>query len=620
MNKKDQTITKAVNKATITHQEAQETIWLALDALRSELNSERDNCEAILDILLWAAIAPTSQESLIGYFDAMQSISDNTNWEAIKSAIDEECQRENERKIIRDEINHSTVEKLRGILLPLARVVASGTKKEKKIITESLLKTRERLIGKRGYFGCSYSMGQLWKELCKGESNREIACLFPTGASAAVYLAEEHAVQTHTANPSQSNWIKGLAKLLGETIKPLDPKGGWPIAIACPPFGVKTKEQITNDPEIAGIELQGPKGLRDLEARRILTAHQFCTEKTFALASPAIGFSGSKDIELFRQELIKRNWLEAVIELPAGIHLGANIGGLLLILSHKRKEEDRIAIISGEKLIPKGKRKAGSTELDTAAITELAKLIKKPVNSKICKLVNTKEIAKNEYILSTGRYLKTQADLEIEAFLEARKTLQLGDIAEIKRPLASLGKKSEEGIILREVTLSDISDSGLIREGSREIQIPEEVITKGRDQLINEGDVLLSIKGSIGKAAVVEKMKVQTVPGQAFCSIKLRPNAPLSAHALVQYLRSEIGQALFRKLSQGTAVAFIPMGTVKSIPIIVPTEEENKSSDQIKVKTNKLSTEIKRLTGELNEISQKGWLEDYIFHQEANKP
>lgn len=608
-----------MKKTTITHKEAQASILLAVDALKSEFNSGEDCCETILDILLWAAIAPTSQESVIGYFDAMRSISDNMTWEAIKSVIDKECKREDESKIIRHQTTPSTVEKLRGVLLPLARIIASGTKEDKKIITESLLQTKERLIGKRGYFGCSYSMGQLWKELCKDESKGEIACLFPTGASAAVYLAEEHAVQTHTANPSQSHWIKGLAKLLGEAIKPLDPKGDWPVAIACPPFGMKTKEKTTNDPEIAGIELLGPKGLRDLEARRILTAHQLCTETTFALASPAIGFSGSKDIELFRQELIKKNWLQAVIELPTGIHLGTNIGGLLLILSHKRKDEDRIAIISGENLIPKGKRKTGSTELDPAAITELAKLIKKPVDSKICKLVDAAEIARNEYSLSTSRYLKTQNDLEIEAFLEARKTLQLGDIAEVKRPLASLGKKSEDGIILREVTLSDISDSGQIREGSREIQIPEEVITKGRDQLINEGDVLLSIKGSIGKAAVVEKMEVQTVPGQAFCSVKLRPNAPLSAHALVQYLRSEIGQALFRKLSQGTAVAFIPMGTVKSIPVVVPTEEEKKSSDQIKVKTNKLSTEIERLTGELNEISQKGWLEDFTPHQRTDK-
>ena len=216
--------------------------------------------------------------------------------------------------------------------------------------------------------------------------------------------------------------------------------------------------------------------------------------------------------------------------------------------------------------------------------------------------------------------MKTQKDLEIEAYFEVRETLQLGDIAEIKRPLASLGKKSEEGIVLKEVTLSDINDSGLIQKASKLIQIPEEIITKGRDQLLNEGDVLLSIKGSIGKAAVIGQMEGKTVPGQAFCIIKLRPNAPLSAHALVQYLRSEIGQELFKKRSQGTAVAFIPMGTVKAIPVIIPSAEEKKRSDQISNKSNELSIEIKRLTDQLNETSQKGWIEDFTPHQQSKKP
>ena len=162
-------------------------------------------------------------------------------------------------------------------------------------------------------------MGQLGKKYAKARQ-KKILRLFPTGASASIYLIENHNVLTHTANQSQRYWIKGLATLLGQAIKPLNPKGGWPVSIACPPFGAKTKEQATSDSELADIELQGPRGLRDLEAKRILTAHELCTEKTFALASPSIGFSGSKDIELFRQELIKNDWLEAVIELPAGVH------------------------------------------------------------------------------------------------------------------------------------------------------------------------------------------------------------------------------------------------------------------------------------------------------------
>ena len=607
-----------MKKTTITHEEAQKIIWGAFETLRGRISSGEENWETILDLLLWATLIPSTKDGLIGYFDAMQSISDSTSWEEIREAINKECRREQDERSGRNRITAIDIEQLRSMLLPLARVIASGDNEERQTITEALLQTRERLAGKSGYFGCSYSMGQFWKEVCKDKLNNKIACLFPTGAGAAVYLTEGHKVLTHSANPSQRNWIKGLATLLGQEIRPLDPKGGWSVSIACPPFGVKTKEQVTNDPELAGIDLQCPKALRDLEARRIFTAHQLCTEKTYAVASPAIGFSGSKDLELFRQELIKKNWLDAIIELPAGVHLGTNIGGLLLVLDHNRKANDKIAIISGERLLPKGKSN-GAIEWDPKAIKELTSLLKERKGSEICKLVEPKEIEENGYKLQTSRYLKTEDETAIEAYLETRNTLQLGDIAEIKRPLASLGKKSDEGVFLREVTLSDMSDSGVIEQGSKVIQIPEAIIATGREQLLDERDILLSIKGSIGKASLVGKLEEQTVPGQAFCVVKLRPNAPLSANALVQYLRSEIGQFFFQKRSQGTGVAFIPMGEVKSIPVIIPTEEENKRSNQLKTRTSKLSFEIKRLANELSEISQNGWLEDFTpTHQKVS--
>ena len=150
---------------------------------------------------------------------------------------------------------------------------------------------------------------------------------------------------------------------------------------------------------------------------------------------------------------------------------------------------------------PTGQRqeKAGSPKWDPKAIEDLALLLNDLRDSETYKLVDTKEIQENGYKLQVGRYLKSKEDFAIKDFLTSRDTVNLGDIAEIKRPLASLGKKSETGISLREATLGDISDSSLISQGSKAIQIPETVIVKGRDQLLVKGDVLLSIKGSIGK-------------------------------------------------------------------------------------------------------------------------
>lgn len=597
-----------MNQATITREEAKTVIWRAHEMLRGRKAIE-DYSNAALEVLLWAALFPTTREGVVGYFDAMQSITGEGSWERVQAEIDKECGRLEAEETSPNSVTPAEIEQLRSALLPLARLVTSGAQEDRTIITEALLQFKEESIGRKGFLDCSYSLGQFWKEVFQDKKSEDIACLFPMGVGASIYLAENHQVQTHTANPCQGRWLKGAIKLLSKEIKSLNPKGGWSTSIACPPWREASNETINQDPWLAGAELQYPDSIKDAETRKIYSAHMLCTDKTYALASPAIGFSRSKDIEFFRQELIRKNWLDAVLELPSGVHQATNLGGLLLVLSHNRRENDKVAIISGEKLITNGRSK-GVIEWNQEAIEELASLLKEPVESKICKLVTTSDIEDSGYKLQANRYLKSDGDTAIETYLDKRDTLNLGDIAEIKRPLASLGKKSEEGILLREATINDISDFGLIRQGSKAIQIPEAVIAKGRDQLLNEGDVLLSIKGSIGKAAVVGKLEAQTVPGQAFCVIRLRQNAPLSATALVQYLRSEIGQSLFQKGVQGTGVAFLPMGEVKNIPVVIPNEQELERSEQISEVCTVLSEKLSRLTHELKTISNQGWLQD----------
>ena len=68
--------------------------------------------------------------------------------------------------------------------------------------------------------------------------------------------------------------------------------------------------------------------------------------------------------------------------------------------------------------------------------------------------------------------------------------------------------------------------------------------------------------------------------------IRLRPNAPLTPAALVQYLRSAVGQTLLNKAGQGMAVAFMPIGEVKGLPIVIPHASE------------------------LQRLCRQGWLED----------
>jgi hypothetical protein len=197
-----------------------------------------------------------------------------------------------------------------------------------------------------------------------------------------------------------------------------------------------------------------------------------------------------------------------------------------------------------------------------------------------------------------------------QRFLDSRTTMQLGDLAEIKRPVASLGRQEDDGIEVREVAPGDIDDSGQLRQGSKRIRLPEAALAKGRQQMLEQGDVLLSIKGGLGKVAVVQDLKHPTVPGQAFCVVRLRPNAPLTPAALVQYLRSAVGQTLLGKAGQRPDVAFVPIGEVKSLPVVIPHTSELQRVEALEQETVALSREVEELSRKLQRLSREGWMGD----------
>jgi hypothetical protein len=141
-------------------------------------------------------------------------------------------------------------------------------------------------------------------------------------------------------------------------------------------------------------------------------------------------------------------------------------------------------------------------------------------------------------------------------------------------------------------------------------RLPEAVIAKVWEPVLNPRESLLSINGGLGMVAVVHDLEHPTVPGQALCVVRLRPNAPLTPSALVQYLRSAVGQTLLDKAGQGNAVAFVPMGEVKSLPIVIPHPSELQQAEALEQESVALSREVQELSRRLQSLSRHGWLED----------
>ena len=594
----------------ITLTSVQKPIWEACAELRGVLPSDQA-LEVVLDVLLWARWVPTSDGDLVGYFDSMRSFSSANEWNSIQEAIARRGETPWAASAESRQLEPEHLERIRSILLPVGRALNSGDQVQCKAVIEAMseLKVSNRSGGE---LGCSTSMGSFWEALMASHPGDAVACLFPMGVAAAPFLGMEHSLLLSPDIPSQARWVLGLLSLYPQEVKPqsIADQEQWPVAIAAPPWGGRSRELLIDDPLLPPSPLDCPSAIRDSEARRVFAAHQRCGDTTYALVSPGIGFRTSKDLAYFREELVKKNWLDAVVALPSGANAATSINGLLLVLKQNRDAGAPIQMVAAHDLLKPTKEGNTRQNWNSAGSKELAQLLNDRKEGSHSRLVSAEELEANGFSFQVSRYLQSEDDLVLQRYLDSRTTVQLGDLAEIKRPVASLGRREEDGIEVREVTPSDIDDSGLLRQGSKQIRLPEAALTKGRQQLLEPGDVLLSIKGGLGKVAMVQELMHPTVPGQAFCVVRLRPNAPLTPTVLVQYLRSAVGQNLLNRAGQGTSVAFVPMGEVKGLPILIPHPRELQRAQVLEEEGAALSREVEELSRRLQHLSRQGWLED----------
>ena len=593
----------------ISRASLEEAIWKARDEIRGALPADQA-LEVVLDVLLWSRWVPSSDRDLVGFFDAMRSLSIADEWKIIQQTISERSGAPLSPVATSSQLKTDSLDRLRNILLPIGRALNSGDRLPCRVVIEALveLKVDNRRSGEHS---CSPSMGGFWEALLAFHPGVEVACLFPMGVAAAPFLGMEHSLLLSPELASQARWVLGLLSLYPQGLRPqsISDRNKWPVAIAAPPWGEKTRELLIDDPWLPPAPLECPSSIRDSEARRVFAAHQRCSGTTYALVSPGIGFRTSKDLEYFREELVKRNWLDAVVALPSGANAATNLEGLLLVLKQERVAGTPIKMIAAHELLNPSRAKSGKV-WDANGVKELAQILNNKSEFSYARLIRAEELEENSFSLQVNRYLHSEGDLMLQRYLDSRTTVQLGDLAEIRRPVASLSRQEEDGIEFREVTPGDIDDSGQLRQGSKRIRLPEATLAKGRQQLLEPGDVLLSIKGGLGKVAVVQALEQPTVPGQAFCVVRLRPNAPLTPAALVQYLRSAVGQTLLDKAGQGTAVAFVPMGELKSLPVVIPNASELQQAEALEQESVALSREVQELSRRLQSLSRQGWLED----------
>lgn len=182
--------------------------------------------------------------------------------------------------------------------------------------------------------------------------------------------------------------------------------------VANPPFSLRwdPKEETAKDFRFSGFGV-APKSAADF-AFLLHGLHFLSDNGTMAIILPhGVLFRGGKE-EFIRKELLKKDYIDSIIGLPANLFYSTGIPVCVIVLKKCRKN-DKIQFInaSSEEHYEKGKRQNFLREKDIEDIIEAYK--NRETISRYAREVPLSEIKDNGYNLNISRYINLSKDEEI---------------------------------------------------------------------------------------------------------------------------------------------------------------------------------------------------------------
>jgi restriction endonuclease S subunit len=222
------------------------------------------------------------------------------------------------------------------------------------------------------------------------------------------------------------------------------------------------------------------------------------------------------------------------------------------------------------------------------------------------RLVNRDEVAANEFSFAPSRYLSRLVNLEDEV-------VKLGDICTIVRPPAMT--KDTTFIEVAEIGLSDLQQW---KPFSGEVEKTVYLKTHPKEEsLLRPGDIVLSVKGTVGRAALVgdAARRGKTVVSQScvILRLSLQQRVPLPPEVLLMYLRSPHGQAQLEGLQVGAGVQHISPGTLMSAySVPLPPYETCQEIQAEFAKLCELEDQMSAIKQAMTEITWRRWPGEFL--------
>lgn len=363
--------------------------------------------------------------------------------------------------------------------------------------------------------------------------------------------------------------------------------------LACPPFGMSVHESRLAQWDSSNSEAADRFVRSETWAVRELVNR--ASKKAVFLVPPGVLFTRGQEQRL-REYLLHRggecNELHSVVALPSGAVSGTNLGSAVMVLTPDHGNDDIL-------MVDLGLSRRSMSNLDELVRTHRRVALGQEEDPERACRVTRDDIMRNEVSFAPSRYLRESVDVGPNA-------VPLEAICEVIRaPILARDEKAVELLELGIPELGGWAPVGHSLEKKARVKSRKDMPT------LEPEDLVLSIKGSIGKAGFVGNVEPgAVVVSQSCVALRIVPNQrdKVSAEFLLMYLRSEAGQAQLESLQAGATVQHVsPQSLLTSFLVPMPTAEERAAVEADYRHLCQLEQDIERIQQQMTEIAQSRW-------------
>lgn len=277
-----------------------------------------------------------------------------------------------------------------------------------------------------------------------------------------------------------------------------------------------------------------------------------------------------------REDLLRRGLLRAVVALPGGLLSGTSLALTVMVID-QAGGIDAVRFINAD--TQRFKKVVSRTRSTLTDPHGLASLCLSEAEDPDVVSVSVQDLLKNGAQLQVNRYVLPQKIARAQAILATVKTVKLEELVDFLRAPPITGEADaandaeigdEMSTVVREIGATDLPKFGYVTTPGRRVLVGHNAVD---DQALRRGDIVLVVKGSVGKVGIVSAHVDADdadlwIASQSAIVLRVRDTSRMEPRALFMQLRSPLGQQLLKGIVSGATIPLIQLKELRKLPVI----------------------------------------------------